>query len=442
MLAEAAQPARGQLADRSAAAAAPSANILNSSAPPPPRPAGSLLGTTTTPSTSHDTPSPPAASHSTPPAHSAVPSTADAAVLAPSPSSQDSEIPTTSPDRRVCRICFGDDDEDDDLGRLLAPCRCRGTARYVHQECLRSWREADKLNSFYLCGQCGAKYRFRQTTLTQLLGRRYTTFFLAVVIMLLTSAVTGFLADPLMRLANEDALDPKTGELPFHYYDDVYALGDAVRETVSTTGYLLGDCTWSSPRELVRSHMRSTFFKEGVNHVKESTYESRARSTECGDRWAVRDEGEKWGQDDRARREDWAARVLLHLAKGAATAAWGWAFMCRTLRLVAVFVACAHYMRWSWARGRAVPNIPGIVWCLDADVFKWNRHKIKQARARGQLLSTRQLFSVVSTLHLVYHASRLAHRAAGALVKRTLARVEDLVLDLEDTDDGHRVKVD
>ncbi|GAA5910118.1 hypothetical protein JCM8208_000961 [Rhodotorula glutinis] len=361
--------------------------------------------------------------------------------LAPSSSSPTSEIPTTSPDHRVCRICFGDDDDDDDLGRLLAPCRCRGTARCVHQDCLRSWREADKLNSFYQCGQCGARYRFRQTTLTKLLGRPYTAFLLAALIMLLTSTVAGFLADPLMRLANEDALDPKMGALPFHYYDDLYALGDAVRETVSTAGYLVGDCTWSSPRELTRTHMRSTtFIEEGISRVKESVHESRALSTGCGDRWAERAEWEKWGMDDRARREDRPARVLLHLVKGAATAAWGWAFLCRTLRLVAVGIACASYMRWTWARGRAVPNIPGLVWCLDADVFKWNRRKIKQARVRGQLFSTRQLFSVASTLPLVYRSVRLAHDAAGALVKRALASVEDLVLDLGD--EGGRVDKD
>ena len=45
-------------------------------------------------------------------------------------------------------------------------------ARYVHQDCLRSWREADKLNSFYACGQCGERYRFRKTRVTALLGSR------------------------------------------------------------------------------------------------------------------------------------------------------------------------------------------------------------------------------------------------------------------------------
>lgn len=43
---------------------------------------------------------------------------------------------------KCCRICFSDDTQDPDLGKLLSPCRCRGTSRYVHQGCLARWRAA------------------------------------------------------------------------------------------------------------------------------------------------------------------------------------------------------------------------------------------------------------------------------------------------------------
>lgn len=84
---------------------------------------------------------------------------------------------------------------------------------------------------------------------------------------------------------------------------------------------------------------------------------------------------------------------------------------------------------------------------------------------RGELFSIRQLFSVFvrpcslssafSAVHtrltlsstqctgfLVYRASRIAHGAAGALVKRALASVEDLVLDLDEGAVEHKDKVD
>lgn len=112
-----------------------------------------------------------------------------------------------SDDDRTCRICFASGDDED--GRLIAPCRCSGTvrtpasgvhvptlttsllpirrrnlgvshvqARYVHQGCLRSWREADRKNSFYRCTQCGEKYRFRSSGIASFLGHRCEASFL------------------------------------------------------------------------------------------------------------------------------------------------------------------------------------------------------------------------------------------------------------------------
>ena len=36
----------------------------------------------------------------------------------------------------TCRICFGDGTE----GKLLSPCLCKGSMRFVHVECLQRWR--------------------------------------------------------------------------------------------------------------------------------------------------------------------------------------------------------------------------------------------------------------------------------------------------------------
>ena len=35
-----------------------------------------------------------------------------------------------------CRICFSGAED----GKLIAPCKCSGTQRYVHEECLRKWQ--------------------------------------------------------------------------------------------------------------------------------------------------------------------------------------------------------------------------------------------------------------------------------------------------------------
>ena len=39
-----------------------------------------------------------------------------------------------------CRICL---EEEDNLELLISPCRCSGTSKYVHRECLRKWRYQD-----------------------------------------------------------------------------------------------------------------------------------------------------------------------------------------------------------------------------------------------------------------------------------------------------------
>jgi len=37
-----------------------------------------------------------------------------------------------------CWVCFATD-EDDFSACWVSPCRCRGTAKWVHQECLQRW---------------------------------------------------------------------------------------------------------------------------------------------------------------------------------------------------------------------------------------------------------------------------------------------------------------
>lgn len=55
--------------------------------------------------------------------------------------------------------------ESEDGGRLLRPCKCKGTAKYVHEGCLQAWRHADPgyaARNFYQCPTCGYKYRLQR----------------------------------------------------------------------------------------------------------------------------------------------------------------------------------------------------------------------------------------------------------------------------------------
>jgi hypothetical protein len=64
----------------------------------------------------------------------------DADKVSPDPAPVSSTTPpadqTSSPlppDERLCRICFGGPEEDDaTLGRLISPCKCKGSMKFVH----------------------------------------------------------------------------------------------------------------------------------------------------------------------------------------------------------------------------------------------------------------------------------------------------------------------
>ena len=54
-----------------------------------------------------------------------------------------------------CRICFSGAED----GKLIAPCKCDGTQRYVHEECLRKWqRTCAGTRKAKYCGVCRARF--------------------------------------------------------------------------------------------------------------------------------------------------------------------------------------------------------------------------------------------------------------------------------------------
>lgn len=59
-------------------------------------------------------------------------------------------------DHPVCRICLSS--EDDGGSSLIAPCRCTGTMKYVHRDCLRTWRTQGS-HAAEVCPVCNTAYR-------------------------------------------------------------------------------------------------------------------------------------------------------------------------------------------------------------------------------------------------------------------------------------------
>lgn len=47
-------------------------------------------------------------------------------------------------------------------GRLIRPCKCKGSSKYVHEGCLQAWRYSDRSmgrRTYWQCPTCGFQYR-------------------------------------------------------------------------------------------------------------------------------------------------------------------------------------------------------------------------------------------------------------------------------------------
>jgi hypothetical protein len=92
--------------------------------------------------------------------------------------------------------------EDPELGRLITPCKCKGSQRYVHEGCLRAWRASAPLSdrNYWMCPTCHFKYRIERLRWGQWLSSAVTRSLLTVMILVVTIFVLGFIADPIINL--------------------------------------------------------------------------------------------------------------------------------------------------------------------------------------------------------------------------------------------------
>ncbi|GFP96255.1 hypothetical protein PHJA_001769600 [Phtheirospermum japonicum] len=79
-------------------------------------------------------------------------------LVAPTPIKDLSEVDLEAgPDEQIqCRICLESDGRD-----FIAPCKCKGTSKYVHRECLDHWRAVKEGFAFAHCTTCKAPYYLR-----------------------------------------------------------------------------------------------------------------------------------------------------------------------------------------------------------------------------------------------------------------------------------------
>ncbi|KJY01219.1 ring finger domain-containing protein [Zymoseptoria brevis] len=98
--------------------------------------------------------------------------------------------------------------ESEDGGRLMSPCKCKGSQKYVHEECLGAWRRADPLQTrnYWECPTCRYRYRLQRLTWSSWITSPLTQIGLTLSIFLISIFILGFVADPIINMY----LDPVT----------------------------------------------------------------------------------------------------------------------------------------------------------------------------------------------------------------------------------------
>lgn len=125
---------------------------------------------------------------------------------------QSSLPPPSKTASRTCRICFetlssaidptsGEPscgNSDFPNGRLLHPCKCSESQRYVHESCLQSYRTHNVLQDSYVkCPTCGYSYQLETSPLRGFLTHSATQVLTTVAIIAFTVFACGYAAIPL-----------------------------------------------------------------------------------------------------------------------------------------------------------------------------------------------------------------------------------------------------
>ncbi|KAH8888298.1 hypothetical protein GQ53DRAFT_654622 [Thozetella sp. PMI_491] len=114
--------------------------------------------------------------------------------------------------------------EDPELGRLISPCKCKGSQKYVHEGCLQAWRRASPMSdrNYWKCPTCGFEYRIQRLSWGRWLQSKTIRVAATLSIFAISVFLLGFVADPIINFW----LDPigivtdQLGDMVLDFEDD------------------------------------------------------------------------------------------------------------------------------------------------------------------------------------------------------------------------------
>jgi E3 ubiquitin-protein ligase DOA10 len=113
----------------------------------------------------------------------------DEAVVVDSTTANAISLWSNSEEDHCCRVCHGAAEES---RQLFHPCRCSGSIKFVHQDCLETWLKVSN-KSHPKCELCGELFNFRTIYTTGGEGKppKLSIFEFASVIFFLSCSVGG-----------------------------------------------------------------------------------------------------------------------------------------------------------------------------------------------------------------------------------------------------------
>jgi hypothetical protein len=89
----------------------------------------------------------------------------------------------------------------EDGGKLIKPCKCKGTQRYIHEDCLAELRaKSPQKNAYLKCDLCGFQYNTKRLLIHDILLSWMARMLLTILLVALLMFVLGFVADPIINL--------------------------------------------------------------------------------------------------------------------------------------------------------------------------------------------------------------------------------------------------
>jgi hypothetical protein len=87
----------------------------------------------------------------------------------------------------------------EDGDRLISPCLCKGSIKYMHEGCLKLWMNENPSKG-YKCDICKYEYRIERLSWAQQLRSPLISLLMTLAILLITVFLLGFVADPILGL--------------------------------------------------------------------------------------------------------------------------------------------------------------------------------------------------------------------------------------------------